>query len=210
MPRDYAIEIVGATRTERGILDVERSLARELRQATRETRALLLEAAIEAAPTPRRGQGEKGDGVGARINFPEAHGGLRRLAGRAPGGAPLVSLTYQVELFVEAGELAAYFETGTGLFGPAGSKYPIYPSAGKALYLRGWGGNQGSPFRGGSGSLRSGRGSSLQPAEQKPIFDHVVHPGIRARPFLEKSARDNADAVDVLYDQAVHRAVHGF
>ena len=206
MADKYVIEIQGAHRVERSLLDDERRLARELREATRETRALLLEAARDAAPRPRKGTNEEqGDGVGATINFPGATGGLRRLAGRAPGGAPLVALTYEVNLFVEAGTLAGYREEGTGLFGPLGSKYPIYPSGSKALLLTGgaigiqtlWGGNQGAtPFRGGAG-------------EKLPIFDHVLHPGVKARPFLEKTVRDHAPEVDRIYDHAVDSAIRG-
>lgn len=209
MARDYVIEVQGAHRVERGLLDTERELARELRQATRDVRRLLRERAKENAPHPRKGTGEsQGDGVGADANFPHAPGGLRRFAGRFPGGAPIVSLTYEVTLFVDDPHtLAAYVETGTGERGPAGTKYPIYPNQGRALLLRGggagnvsghWIGNRGSdPFRGGNAG------------ERLPIFDHVMHPGIHPRPFLERTARDNADVVDLIYDRAVHRAVRG-
>jgi len=208
MPRDYAIEIVGATRTERGILDVERQLAEELREATRKTRTLLYEAAVEAAPTPDPHTGEeKGEGVGTRINFPQGRGGLRRFAGRAPGGAPLVSLTYQVELFVEEKTVAGIFETGSGKYGPHGSPFPIYPSEGRALLLKGGPQSASGVWFGNRGADRFDGGNA---GEELPIFDHVMHPGMKARPFLEKSARDSSDAVDLLYDQAVHRAVHGF
>ena len=202
MARDYVIQVQGALRTERSLLDTERELAEELRQATREARALLMEAAIDAAPTPDAHTGqEKGEGVGSTLNMP---GGVRRLAGRAVGGKPLVSLTYEVTLFVEAPSVAAIFETGSGLFGPHGSPFPIYPTEGKALHLPGWGGSPNSPKFG-----DPFRGGLYKAGERKPIFDHVNHPGMPARPFLEKTVRDHADLVDALYERAVSDAVNG-
>ena len=201
MARDYVIEVQGAHRVERGFLNVERELANELRQATREARALLMEAAIEAAPTPDPHVGEeKGEGVGSNLNMP---GGVRRLAGRAVGGAPLVSLTYEITLFVERGTVAGFHESGTGLFGPHGSKFPIEAGSGKMLHLPGWGGNPnhhlyGIEFRGGE------RG------DHKAIFPHVSHPGMKPKPFLENAVRDMAPTVDDLYERAVNDAVKGF
>lgn len=207
MARDYVIQVTGALRTERTLLDTEHDLAEELREATRQVGALLLAAAKEAAPTPRKGAlaedapDSKGHGINVDLNFPGAPGGQRRLAGRAPGGAPLVGLTYQVALGVEGGNLAAYREQGTGLFGPVGAKYPIYPNPGtQALYLRDWDGR----IRGG-GDFRGG-----EKGEKLPIFEHVMHPGVRPRPFLEDTVRAHSEDVDAIYEHAVERAVRGF
>lgn len=211
MARDYVIRVQGALRTERGLLSVERELAEELREATRKAQTLLMAAAINAAPTPDAHTGEEqGEGIESDINFPEAHGGLRRFAGRAPGGEPLVSLTYQVSLFIPEGTetQSARHETGTGLYGPLAAKFPIYPSAGKALLLTGgpqsasghWIGNQNTIFKGGAGG---GNPDNL------PIFDHVMHPGMAPRPFLERTVRDHDDEIDRLYEHAVDSAVRG-
>jgi len=203
MARDYVIRVVGAQRAERSTLDVESDLAEELREATRQSRALLMEAAIEAAPHPRGDGGEEqGDGIHSEVNAP---GGVRRLAGRAPGGAPLVSLTYQVDLMVEAGTLAAYVETGTGLYGPLASKYPIYPTEGKALLLMGGGaGNVSGHWLGNRGASAFDGGDTH---DKLPIFDHVIHPGIKPRPFLERTVLAHGDEVDELYEHAVAEAV---
>ena len=200
MARDYVIEVQGAFRTERSLLNVESQLAEELREATREARALLMAEAISRAPTPDAHTGqEKGEGVNSELNMP---GGVRRLAGRAVGGAPLVSLTYEIRMGVERNTVAGIFESGSGLFGPHGSKFSIEADAGSGLFLQGWGGSPdsskfGDPFRGGLYSA----------GERKPIFDHVSHPGMKPRPFLEDAVRDLAPTIDRLYERAVDRAV---
>lgn len=205
LARDYTIRVTGAHRAERVALSMEADLAEELREATRETRFLLHAAAVEAAPTPREGQGSKGDGVGSELNQP---GGVRRFAGRFKGGETAVSLTYEVTLFVEEGELASYVETGTGLYGPLASKYPIYPSEGRALLLYGGGGgNVSGVWLGNRGADAFDGGNA---GDKLPIFDHVLHPGIQPRPFLARTVRDHANEVDTIYDRAVSAAIRGF
>jgi hypothetical protein len=200
LARDYVVEVQGALRVERGLLNTERRLAEEMREATRETRAYLLEVAESYAPQPRLEDGapweEKGAGIGAELKNP---GGVRRFAGRAAasaGGGPLVSLTYEVSLFIrddEPGHLAAFFETGTGLKGPGGSEYSIFSKKGKKL----------GPLIGFVGS---------QP-ERGTVPTHawsVTHPGISPRPFLEDAVRDSSDEVELIYDRAVANAIKGF
>jgi hypothetical protein len=208
MADSYKIEVIGALRVEKTLLDTERDLNRELKQATREARTLLMTEVREAAPQPRAGSPppageEKGAGIESHIDHSHP-GGLRRFAGSVKGGGTLISLTHKITIHLDdpdGDHLSTLFETGTGLYGPSGSSYSIWRQDGGVLGpFRGWGGTPGwvDPNPG-------------KNPKKVPKYAHSVeHPGIHPDPFIEDTVRDQADAVDLLYDQAVARAVRGF
>lgn len=207
MADSYRIEVVGALRVEKTLLDTERDLNRELREATKQARTQLLGAVKDAAPQPRAGRpppaGEaKGAGIEAKIDqaFP---GGKVRFAGSVKGGRPLVAITHKISIILDdpdGDHLSTLFETGTGKYGPSGAPYTIWSKDGNRLALPGF---TGDP------EWVDPKGRKNPPKVPKVAWS-VEHPGIHPDPFIEETVRDQADAVNLLYDQAVARAVKGF
>ena len=75
----------------------------------------------------------------------------------------------------EFGDIVKYLESGTGLYGPKGKKYEILPKNGKALAFMFP--NATTPANGKGG---------------EHVFKGVMHPGIKARHFIEKVMEDKS------------------
>ena len=73
------------------------------------------------------------------------------------------------------GDIVRWVNDGTGLYGPKGKKYEILPKNGKALAFMWPGAN--TPGTGKNG---------------EHVFKGVMHPGIKARQFIEKVMEDKS------------------